>query len=204
MFLEQLLSKKSSVLRYDCWHCSFLKCLSHLLFASVCWVNNWMLTKSSVCFSSVLNDECVLRPVLNKMPACQYADELPCHRGSYLLSCKLKEKSQHWRTLLLLSVWGNRKSSCEMFTVLSQGRWAGCTSFFSWLRSILLNYCLFWAQTLNTSVSDGLCKQINKRANIDRSFVCSWAICVCCSCQTSRAIFISVYFNQSVWLYYHS
>lgn len=28
----------------------FLKCLSHLLFASVYWVNNWMLTKSSICF----------------------------------------------------------------------------------------------------------------------------------------------------------
>lgn len=81
-----------------------------------------------------------------------------------------------------------------MFTVLSRGKWAGCTSFFSWLRSILLKYCLFWAQTLNTSVSDGLCKQINKQANIDRSFVYSWAICASSLCQTSRAIFISVFF----------
>lgn len=63
------------------------------------------------------------------------------------------------------------RAAVKMFAVLSQEKWAGSTSVFSWLRSILLKYCLFWAQTQNTNVSDGLGKQIHKQANIDYSFM---------------------------------
>lgn len=63
------------------------------------------------------------------------------------------------------------RAAVKMFAVRSQEKWAGSTSVFSWLRSILLKYCLFWAQTQNTNVSDGLGKQINKQANIDYSFM---------------------------------
>lgn len=63
------------------------------------------------------------------------------------------------------------RAAVKMFAVLSQEKWAGSTSVFSWLRRILLKYCLFWAQAQNTNVSDGLGKQINKQANIDYSFM---------------------------------
>lgn len=52
-----------------------------------------------------------------------------------------------------------------------RGREVGRTSVFSWFRSILLKWCLFWAQTQNTSVSDGLGKQINKWLDIDCSLM---------------------------------
>lgn len=44
---------------------------------------------------------------------------------SYLLSSMLQQESQHQRMLCSLSLRNNRKSSCEMFVALSQGKGGG-------------------------------------------------------------------------------
>lgn len=90
----------------------------------------------------------------------------------HLLLFILLEESQCRRTLLFTVSWKKpREQLWKCLQFLSQEKWVESTSVFSWLGSILLKYCLFWAQTQNTSVSDGLGKQINKQANIDFSFM---------------------------------
>lgn len=73
------------------------------------------------------------------------------------------------------------------------GKWAGSTSILSWLKSILLKDCLFWAQTQNSNVSDGLGNQINRLILTVVFCLFIWAICACCSCQTNQTRFHTFY-----------
>ena len=83
-------------------------------------------------------------------------------------SCHTKN---HSARELFNSLWAvNRKSSCECLFVLSLGKRAGSTSVLSCLKSLLLKYCLFWAQTQNSKVSDWA-GQASKQANIGCGFV---------------------------------
>lgn len=112
------------------------------------------------------------------------------YTSAFIHCCMMNHSAQE--LCFSLSVGRNRGSICEMFAVLSQGKWAGSTSVLSWLKSILLKYCLFWAQAQNSNVSDGLGKQINRLILTVVLCLFIWAICACCSCQTSSTRFISL------------
>lgn len=96
------------------------------------------------------------------------------------------------------------RAAVKMFAVLSQEKWAGSTSIFSWLRCILLKYCLFWAQTQNTSVSDGLGKQINKQANIDCSFVFVYMGHMCLLFMPNKIYLTLAFFSIKSFQFYQS